>query len=96
MTPVRTWIVSYTTKTITIGWAPPASQVGYMLVRDGSILIDGKRRFGLDQIGGPKTGQAKIGIPQDGKAHSYGVRPFGYLGEGSVATGADVTFKTKP
>jgi hypothetical protein len=96
VTGVKTWIVSHTAKTITIGWTPPTGQVGYMLVRDGSILIDGKRRFGLDPIGGPPSSTAKIGIPQDGKAHSYGVRPFGYLGEGHVATGADVSFKTTP
>ncbi len=91
---VRTWIVSHTKLTMTIGWTPPAGQIGYMLVRDGSVIIDGKRRFALDPIGGPPSSQAKIGIPQDGKQHSYGVQPFGYLGSGYIATSANMAFQT--
>jgi hypothetical protein len=93
---VPVWKVSSTKKVIRIGWTPPPGQLGYILLRDGSEMIDGKRRFGLNPIGGPPTAETNIGIPQDGKSHTYGVLVLVGGGSGYVAMSSDATVQTKP
>ena len=69
--------------TITLGWTPPAGQEGYVATLDGSeVLIDGKRHGSLSKT----NGSIRIGKPQDGKPHSYGVEILGVTASGAVTS----------
>ena len=76
--------ISESDQAITIGWDPVPGQVGYVPRIDGNEkLTDGKRHIGY-----PSTAtQVRIGKPQDGLPHKYGVRILGTLDEGDYEPG---------
>lgn len=79
--PIDLRILSQDTKTITLGWTPPAGQEGYLPTIDGSDkMTDGKRHPGTSET----ANSVRIGKKQDGQKHRYGVQILGKIVESSV------------
>lgn len=62
--------VSADKKTVALSWSQIAGAEGYLYTMDGGRkMIDGKSHFTMDG----NTTSVSVGIPQDGKAHTFGV-----------------------
>jgi hypothetical protein len=69
--PLGLGITALTSTVVTLGWTPPSAQAGFVPLLDGAdVLTDGKRHPSLS----PSANSVRIGRPQDGKQHRYGVR----------------------
>lgn len=76
-------IVSETPTLITIAWDPVGGQQGFVPTIDTSeLLTDGKRHASTSKT----QSQVKIGKPQDGLPHAYGVNILGVSQSGSVTS----------
>jgi hypothetical protein len=74
-------VTAETDLAVTLGWDAVHGAAGFIFTVDGAeILADGKRHFTID---GGRT-SVKIGKPQDGKPHAYGVEALAVVDRGSV------------
>jgi hypothetical protein len=82
---VNVRVTAETDLAVTLGWDSVHGAAGFIFTVDGAeILADGKRHFTID---GTRT-SVKIGKPQDGKPHAYGVEALTVSDRGSVVAPA--------
>ena len=74
-------VLAETATVITLGWDAQPGQEGYVTTLDGTEKMgDGKRHVSISQT----ATSVRIGKPQDGKPHTYGVEILGVGSSGSL------------